>query len=799
MRAMIALLTASLLLTTTPRSQQPNIVLILADDLGYGDVSCYNDEARVATPNIDRLASEGMRFTDAHSPSTVCTPTRYSVLTGRMAFRLNYRGVFAGAGGPCLIEPERLTLPAMLQQQGFATAMFGKWHVGLTFFDQSGAAIRDNGLAGVQRIDYSRAIPDAPIHRGFDQFFGTACCPTTDWLYAYIDGDRIPVPPTQLLDKSTLPKHPWANDCRRGMVANDFDLEEVDLVFLARSLQFLDQHHKEHAQQPFFLFHSMQAVHLPSFASKQFQGKSKAGPHGDFLLQMDYVVGALLQKLDELGIADNTLVLLTSDNGPEVPTVVNMRKAYQHDGARPWRGMKRDNWEGGHRVPLLARWPGKIQQASTSEQTVCLTDLMATCAAVVSAPLPNDAAEDSFNLLPVLLGTQTTPVREFTLHQTISLALAIRQGDFKYLDHKGSGGNNYQKSQELAPFALPEEQPDAPGQLYNLREDPGETHNLYAQHPDVVADLKAKLDRSKASGRSAPLRNTPAPEAPRCQWPVPGSVVVTDTTTKQGRTAKSRYTLRILQHEDGESLRIRHDGYEFLEVEGQDATNPRMQQVLASATAMAAFVPDYRITNTGLYVETIDLEQMLDRMMPTLLARGSHSPEQAQRLREQFQTPEFQQLMHTTLAKYWQSWVGAWVAFEVDAGKSVEQPTEIDVHGVNVPATMVLTHHGAATEHPGHVRLSLRVVAEGPAVREALIKRLAQLQVPDENGQLLAQMQQLAAVHSSRHLEVITRLDTLQPAWARFELVTRVTETGASEPREQLERHEYTFDWAKPK
>src|SRR5690606_64196 len=163
---------------------------------------------RIKTPNIDKLAASGMRFTDAHSPSTVCTPTRYSVLTGRMAFRLNYRGVFTGAGGPCLIEPERVTLPGLLQQNGYAPAMFGKWHIGLTFLDTDGNKILKNGLPAVQRIDYTRSISDAPIHRGFDQFFGTACCPTTDWLYAYIDGDRIPVPPTALLDKSTLPKHP---------------------------------------------------------------------------------------------------------------------------------------------------------------------------------------------------------------------------------------------------------------------------------------------------------------------------------------------------------------------------------------------------------------------------------------------------------------------------------------------------------------------------------------------------------------------------------------------------------------
>ncbi|MFW6163229.1 MAG: sulfatase-like hydrolase/transferase, partial [Planctomycetota bacterium] len=190
----------------------PNIVFILADDLGYGDVGCYNPECKVPTPNLDRLAKEGVRFTDAHSPATVCTPARYSLLTGRMAFRTGMRGVFTGVGGPCMIEKERLTLPQMLRDKGYTTACFGKWHIGLTFFDKRGKPIHKGGLEAVRRVDFSRRIPDAPIHRGFDHFFGTACCPTTDWLYAFIDGDRVPIPPTGLLDKAPLPKHPYSRD-----------------------------------------------------------------------------------------------------------------------------------------------------------------------------------------------------------------------------------------------------------------------------------------------------------------------------------------------------------------------------------------------------------------------------------------------------------------------------------------------------------------------------------------------------------------------------------------------------------
>ncbi len=504
-------------------SFRPNILLILADDLGYGDVGIYNSESKVPTPHLDRLAAQGMLFTDAHSPSTVCTPTRYSLMTGQMLFRKGFPGVFTGVEGPCLIEGDRLTLPQMLREQGYTTAMFGKWHIGMTFSTVEGKPVHEvkfpksdnprnprapgEGVARVSLTDFSKPVSDGPLHRGFDQFFGTACCPTTDWLYAYIDGDRIPVPPAKLLDREAagLPKHPYSRDNRLGLIAPGFDLEEVDMVFLEKSKAFLQSHVKESPDKPFFLFHSTQAVHLPSFPGKDFKGRTQAGPHGDFIFELDYIVGELMKMLDDLGIAENTLVIFTSDNGPEVTSVVNMRGDYGHDGARPWRGMKRDQWEGGHRVPFIARWPGKIKAGSTSDQTICLTDIMSTCAAITGYEMPDDAAEDSFNILPALTGeTRGEAIRPYTLHQTNRLDLAIRRGKWKYLDHKGSGGNNYRTRRGLTIYALPEKAPDAHGQLYDLENDPGETTNLYYEHPEIAKDLKALLDTSIANGRSRP-------------------------------------------------------------------------------------------------------------------------------------------------------------------------------------------------------------------------------------------------------------------------------------------------------
>ena len=488
-------------------ARKPNILLILADDLGYGDVGCYNPESRIPTPNIDRLAAEGMRFTDAHSPCTVCTPTRYSLLTGQFAFRVPNGGtVFSGVGGPSLIAPNRLTLPKLLREQGYATSCVGKWHVGLTFYDKQGVPIHKGDAASVGLVDYTRRIEGGPLDCGFDRFFGTACCPTTDWLYAYIDGDRIPVPPNGWLDKSNLPKHPYANDNRRGMHASDFDLEEVDLKFLEKSQSFLREHARSTPDRPFFLFHATQAVHLPSFPGKAFQGKTKSGPHGDFIFEFDHIVGELSKTLRDLGIEDNTLVIVTSDNGPEVPTVYHMRKDHQHDGARPWRGVKRDNWEGGHRVPFLARWPGKIAAGSTCNHLTSLCDVLMTAADILQVKVPDDAAEDSFSVLPMLLNSDHQRDRPFLIQQAFTGAkdLAIRQGKWKYLAHKGSGGNNYATNANLKEYELPDTAPTAKGQLFDLEKDPGETTNLALIHPEIVTKMEALLAQSIKSGRSRP-------------------------------------------------------------------------------------------------------------------------------------------------------------------------------------------------------------------------------------------------------------------------------------------------------
>lgn len=495
-------------------AERPNILLIYADDLGYGDLRCYNRQGKAATANIDRLAAQGLRFTDAHSPATVCTPSRYGLLTGRFPFRIGAASrVFVGLDGPCLIKPNDLTLPGMLQQCGYRTALTGKWHVGLTFFDrETGQPIHRGGVENVRRADFTRRIPDAPIHRGFDEFFGTACCPTTDHLYAYIDGDRVAEPPTILLDEAEkrrreLPFNAYTRDFRVGLASKTFEPENVDLRFLEASQAFLRRQRRDHPEQPFFLMHSTQAVHLPSIPAPRYRGQTEAGPHGDFIHEFDDIVGRLLGTLKQLGYAENTLVILSSDNGPELPTARDMRKTYQHDGARPWRGLKRDSWEGGHRTPLIVRWPGHVKPGVSAE-LVNQTDLLATIAEIVDFKLPNEAAEDSVSILGVWRG-ETGLTRTYAVQQALR-GRSIRKGRWKYLDHRGSGGNHYDRDGEWGakPFALREQAPDAPGQLYDLQTDPGETTNLYFKRPELVAELKAKLDQFVEQSRSAPRRTS---------------------------------------------------------------------------------------------------------------------------------------------------------------------------------------------------------------------------------------------------------------------------------------------------
>ncbi len=500
---------------STSTNELPNIIIIYADDLGFGDLSCYNQQCRYQTPRLDQMAREGIRFTDAHSPSTICSPSRYGLYSGQQIYRSTGRGggAFEGPGGPSYLKPDTLTVAQMLKTKGYHTGVFGKWHVGLTWLDKDGKRL-GGGFKNSLLIDYEKSTPlvDGPNRRGFDESFVTPNCPTTDPLYVYIENGMVPVPASQRHKRNNLPnpggKWRWDND--EGWMAPGYEFINADLMFLDKTREFIVDHVKKTPDEPFFAVLSTQIAHAPVLPAEEFSGKTSAGPRGDFVFELDTIVGRVLDLVKELGIDDETLILFNADNGAETLHVNWMREDHDHDASGGWRGMKRDAWEGGHRVPFIARWPGRIPKAQVSNQLTNTTDIFATLASVVGYELAEKDATDSFDMLPAMLGTQDVndSIRPHMLTQSFRGEFQLRQGDWKYLDHKGSGGNNYEKGW-IKKYALAEQAPDAAGQLYDLKNDPGETTNLYFKNETKRKELQELLETLKKSGRSAPKVRTP--------------------------------------------------------------------------------------------------------------------------------------------------------------------------------------------------------------------------------------------------------------------------------------------------
>lgn len=493
----------------------PNIVIVYADDLGIGDLSCYNPKCAYKTPRLDQMAAEGIRFTDAHSPSTICSPSRYGLFSGQQIYRSTGRGggAFEGPGGPSYLKPGTLTLGGMLQEKGYHTGIFGKWHVGLTWLDKDGKKL-GGGFKNSLLIDYEKSTPliDGPNQRGFDESFVTPNCPTTDPLYVYIENGMVPVPASQRYHPEDSPnlggKWRWDNDA--GWMAPGYEFVKADLLFFDKTKNFITEHQKNTPEKPFFAVFSTQIAHAPVLPAPEFIGTTTGGPRGDFVFELDALMGRVLDLLEELEIDEETLVLFNADNGAETVHVDWMRQDHNHDPSAGFRGMKRDAWEGGHRVPFIVRWPGRIPKGQVSSQITNTTDIMATIASVVGYKLPDDAATDSFDMLPVMIGKhdENKSVRPHLLTQSFRGEFQIRKGDWKYLDHKGSGGNSYEKG-NIAKYALEEKEPEAPGQLYNLAADPGETTNLYFKEEEVRKEMQALLKKLKESGRSAPTGRVP--------------------------------------------------------------------------------------------------------------------------------------------------------------------------------------------------------------------------------------------------------------------------------------------------
>jgi arylsulfatase A-like enzyme len=403
----------------------------------------------------------------------------------------------------------------MVKKQGYRTGVFGKWHVGLTWYDNTGKRL-GGGFKNSLLIDYEKSTPleDGPNTRGFDESFITPNCPTTDPLYIYIENGMVPTPASQRHQRDKLPnpggKWRWDND--EGWMSPDYRFVDADLLFYDKTVEFITKHREHHPNKPFFVVFSTQISHAPVLPAAEFRDKSGAGPRGDFIHELDVLTGRLLDAIDKLGIDDNTLVMFNSDNGPETVHTDWMRQDHDHDAAGGLRGVKRDGWEGGHRVPFIARWPGRIPAGRVSNQMTNTTDIFATLASVVGYELPDDVAVDSFDMLPAMLGLQDEkdPIRPHMLTQSFRAQFQIRQGNWKYLDHMGSGGNNYSKG-ILEKYALPETAPEATGQLFNLVSDPGETTNLFFTESAKRQELQALLKEltPKQGGRSAPMNRKP--------------------------------------------------------------------------------------------------------------------------------------------------------------------------------------------------------------------------------------------------------------------------------------------------
>jgi arylsulfatase A-like enzyme len=473
----------------------PNIVVILADDLGYGDLSCYNPSSKIPTPHLDALAREGVRATDSHAPASVCSPTRYALLTGRYAWRgLLKNGVVAPWGKP-ILERERLNLARLLRGQGYATGCFGKWHLGWSWETRDGQPPKGVN-AGPTNVDLTKRIGDGPIDRGFDDFFGVDLPNFPP--YCFIENDRTVGVPTRHTEKEGQINRP-------GPILDGWKLEDILPEVGKRAMGWLEK--VSPASKPFFLYLPLTSPHFPIVPSKEWQGKTKAGAYGDFVAQTDAVIGDVLAALKRLGKERDTLVIFTSDNGPEVASEVGIGAyeriaRFDHDSRGGLRGVKRDMWEGGHRVPFIARWPGKLRAGSVCTETICHVDLLATIAKLLKVELPTDSGEDSTDLLPALQGKRGNRRSIPTIHQAASGKFAIRSGDWVFIDAPSGNDNGKGEPDALRPRPAHSE----PGELFSLKDDPAERVNRYAQEPRRVQELKALLERAKSSGRTVPPR-----------------------------------------------------------------------------------------------------------------------------------------------------------------------------------------------------------------------------------------------------------------------------------------------------
>ncbi len=480
----------SLIKAQVKQPKQPNIIYILADDLGIGDVSGYNPDSKIKTPNIDALINTGVKFNNNHTSSAVCTPTRYGILTGRYNWRSRMKqGVLNGYSKE-LIEPSRTTIASFLKNEGYNTACIGKWHLGWSW---------NNIEEGIKNIDYSKPVTNGPNAVGFD--YSYCISGSLDMVpYVYLENGLCTQMPTE-----TIAENKGMGYYRGGLAAKDFKHDETLQEFTKKTLNYIGDNAK--STQPFFIYFPLTAPHTPILPSKEFRGKSGLNDYGDFVLMVDNVVKQVTAKLKAEGIYENTLIVFTSDNGCSPSADFKALLAKDHNPSWKYRGAKADIYDGGHRVPFVVSWPQSIKKPAVSEQLVCTTDFFATIAQLLNKKLPDNVAEDSFSFLKELKKVNAaTAVRADIVHHSIEGDYAIKKGDWTLVMSQSSGGWNDPKPKDPETEKLPLIQ------LYNIKTDVAEQFNVYTEHPEIVAELKALLIKEIKAGRSTSgvsQKNTP--------------------------------------------------------------------------------------------------------------------------------------------------------------------------------------------------------------------------------------------------------------------------------------------------
>jgi len=486
-------------ITCSAKKKFPNIHIIYADDLGYGDLTCYNTKSKIPTPNLDKLASLGTRFTNCHSSSGICTPSRYALLTGRHHWR-KFHGI-VGPFGPSKFDKDRLTLPEMLKARKYNTAAIGKWHLGWDW-----DAIR-KPTAGNKKgktpdsFDWSKAIPDGPLDHGFDYYFGDTVINFPP--YCWIENNKVLKAPDTMMDPAKWKKikeGQW--ECRKGPMVSDWNPYDNIPTTTKKGVDFIKA--QANKENPFFLYFAYPSPHAPIIPNDQFDGKSKAGPYGDFVYETDNSIGKLLKALEQSGQADDTLIIFSADNGPELYAYERDMR-YDHWSSYPLRGLKRDIYEGGHRLPFIVKWPGKVPAGKTTDALVSQIDIMATVASLVGYELPDDQAEDSHDLLPLFTGKTDTSPRTVHIHNTYPDRYAIRQGDWLLINCKSGYSKRKSEKWEMKHGYAPES--SRPAKLFNLKDDIGQKNDIIDKHPDKAKKLKNLLSKIRGQGYSAPRLN----------------------------------------------------------------------------------------------------------------------------------------------------------------------------------------------------------------------------------------------------------------------------------------------------